>query len=94
MCALTRAHKHKPHDHRREELSRIHRPFLILSVGEDKIKMSIHSGVVGIAIRIYELEARLLGANGEASYAAGQEEVCGRESTCNRRTWKVVCQRV
>ena len=59
----------------------------------DEITMSIHSGGFGIATRLCDLEARLLGANEYATHPRDQEDTCERESTCNRRTWKVVCQR-
>ena len=44
--------------------------------------MSIHSGIVGISTRIYDLEPRLLGANSWANQPGDQEETYGRESTC------------
>ena len=47
-------HMPHTHDHRREELSRSHRIFLNLSIGEEQITMSIHSGGVGISTLICE----------------------------------------
>ena len=66
-CALTGAHMHKPHDHRREELSRSHRIFLSLSTGKDQTPTSILSGGLSISTRICDLEARLPGANAGAA---------------------------
>ena len=83
---LTCAHTHKPHDRRREELSRSHRLFLNLPLGGNQITMFIHSGEVGIFTRICDLDARLPGANAWATHPGDQEETCGRENTCNRRT--------
>ena len=89
MHALTHTHTHKPKDHRRK-LRRSHRLFLCLSVSEAQFTMSIHSGGVGISTRICDLEARILGANEWTTQAVAQEETCGRKSTCNWNTWKVV----
>ena len=55
--------------------------------------MFIHSAGVAISTRICDLEARLPGAKAGATHHGGQEETCGRECNCNRKTWNVVCQR-
>ena len=53
--------------------------------------MSMHSGGMGISTSICDQEARMLGAIAGAAQPRDEEVTLGPESTCNRRTWKIVC---